>query len=69
MSPSEYAVKVFGGVLKLSRVVDRHPVSVYRWLDRGNIPSSLMPAILTEAKKRKLKITAEDLIFGKTNLK
>jgi hypothetical protein len=72
LSPAKYVIHVFGGVRPTARAIGRDPSTVCKWpLPRaqkgcdGKIPGGVFRTILKEAKKRKLDITANDLIFGR----
>jgi hypothetical protein len=72
LKPSEYVVKVFGGVRATARAIGRCPASVSKWSDKrknrgcdGNIPSRAQRIILDIAKRKKMDITPSDLINGR----
>lgn len=71
-TPAAWAIEQFGGVRALASVVGRNPGTISRWTNpdteagrKGIIPGPSLATILTAAKKKKLDITAEDLIFGR----
>jgi len=72
LTPAEYVIHVFGGVRATALAIGRNASSVCKWtkskakhgLD-GKIPSSLQKTVLEVAKKRKLDIKAQDLIYGR----
>lgn len=67
LSPTQFIVRQFGGVRAAARVIGRSPSAVSQWQTRGGtIPSSVHKTILTEAKKRRIDISADDLIFGRS---
>jgi hypothetical protein len=72
ITPADIVVEEFGGVRKLAKIIKRSPASVSKWRrhetkdgQRGLLPSSITARILVAARKRGLKITAEDLILGR----
>lgn len=68
LTPSKYAILVFGGVRPLARQIGVKPNTVCSWQTRGDgsIPSSNYKPILDAAKKKGLDISADDLVFGRT---
>ena len=68
LSPSKYAILLFGGVRPLARLIGVKPNTVSCWQTRGDgsIPSSNFKPILDAAKKRGIDLSADDLVFGKT---
>ena len=77
MSPAEYVIALFGGVRPLSRIINKSPSAISMWRKnrrihsngKGCIPSSSHLVILKEAKKYKLDITPDDLIYGRKVVK
>jgi hypothetical protein len=66
LSAPQYVVKVFGGVRKTAKAVERDPSAVSKWIhETGNIPSSIQRKILELAKRDGLDITPNDLIYGR----
>lgn len=73
LSPAEYVVRKFGGVNATARAIGRTPGVVSRWNKPrseggcgGYVPSAAQRLVLKEAKARRLKITPDDLAYGKT---
>lgn len=66
MSPAEYVIQVFGGVRATGRAIGRDATSVFLWKGNGRIPTANLRKILKVAKLKKLDITAEDLILGRS---
>ncbi len=74
MSPAEYVIDLFGGVRALSRIIGKSPSAISNWRKnrrihsngKGCIPSSSHLVILKEARRHKLDITPDDLIYGRT---
>lgn len=68
LTPSKYAILVFGGVRPLARLIGVKPNTVCSWQTRGDgaIPSSNFRPILEAAKKKGVDLTADDLVFGRT---
>lgn len=72
MTPAECAAAAFGGIRPLARVVGVQPQTVHQWVHPrnadalGHVPAERMAAILSIARKRNLPLTADDLIFGRT---
>lgn len=71
-TPAAWAIEQFGGVRALASVIGRNPGTISRWTNadteagkKGIIPGPSLAPILTAAQKKKLDITAEDLIFGR----
>lgn len=65
VSPAEYVIHAFGGVVKTAQALDRAPSSISEWKSRdGSVPTALQKKILTIAKKKNLPITEYELIFG-----
>jgi len=72
LKPAQYVIHIFKGVRATARAIGRSPGAVSRWnrprsLDGcyGNIPGSAQRIILRIAKKKKLDITACDLLCGR----
>ena len=65
MTPVEIAISEFGGVRKLARALGRDPAAVSRWKKQGTVPTTVQRMLLTTAWDLGLKITADDLIFGR----
>lgn len=68
LTPSKYAILMFGGVRPLARLIGVKPNTVCSWQTRneGAIPSSNFRLILDAAKKKGVDLTADDLVFGRT---
>jgi hypothetical protein len=64
MKPAEYVIKAFGGVRVTARLLKLSPSTVSRWQRTGFIPGEHHVPILKAAKKCKLDITAEHLVYG-----
>lgn len=71
-TPAAWAIEQFGGVRALATAIKRNPGTVSRWCNpateagrKGVIPGPSLESILTAAKKKKLDVTAEDLILGR----
>lgn len=66
LNPTQYVVKCFGGVRKTAKAIGRSPAAICQWNNRGgSIPSAAQLLIIKAAKKRKIKITPDDLILGR----
>ena len=67
MNPAIYVVDQFGGIRPTARALNCSVTSVFRWVHskHGNIPAKYQKQILKIAAKKKLKITANDLIYGR----
>ena len=68
LKPASTIVDLFGGVSSTADILDLNRGTVSRWMtpviDRGTggqIPQKHWPAILRVAKRRRLKITLQDL--------
>lgn len=71
-TPAEYVIMVFKGVRSLGRALKCNPSAISRWKRsredggcEGNIPSGAQRKILELARKNKLDITPNDLMFGR----
>ena len=65
-TPYEVLISEFGGVRALARAIDRNPGAVNKWRKRdGAIPSSIQRKVLETAWAMGIKITADDIIFGR----
>ena len=72
MSPAEYVIYVFGGVRKTARAIGRSPTTVSKWPkpnnkkgSDGRVPGTAQAIVLEIAKKMKLDIKPEDLLYGR----
>lgn len=72
MKPAYYVISVFGGVGATARAIGYTAGAVSKWKlpasrqgCHGWIPRKSMQKILVVAKRRKLDITAEDLLMGR----
>ena len=67
LTPVEYVIRIFGGVRATARALGYYPSAVSRWRKRKDytIPSSSHKKVLETAKRKKLDLTAHDLIYGK----
>ena len=66
ITPAEIVIEMFGGIRPLAKQMNLAPSTVLRWLQRGGvIPLRHWPAIQELAKKKKMKLTLEDLAAGK----
>ena len=65
-TPYEILISEFGGVRSLARAIGRDPGSVNKWRKGdGTIPSSIQRKVLETAWDMGIKITADDIIFGR----
>lgn len=55
----------FGGVRKLAKALGRDPAAISRWKRLGTVPSAVQRKLLEVALSRGLKISAQDVIFGR----
>lgn len=65
--PAHAVIKKFGGVRRLARELGLDPASVCKWQRMQKGGSGLIPAryhwtLLTLARKRKIPLTADDII-------
>lgn len=72
LSPSQIVIGYFGGVRAAAKILGRSPASVCKWQkyvdksgNKGGVPRALHTTILKKAKKLNLKITPDDLIYGR----
>lgn len=69
LTPAEYIAFMLGGYREAGRLLGRHNSVVSHWKTakgrEGQIPSGYHKTILEMAKKKKLDITAHDLIYGR----
>jgi hypothetical protein len=66
ITPVEIAIAEFGGVRKLARALNRDPAAVSRWKKQGTVPTTVQKMLLTTAWDLGIKISAHDIIFGRT---
>jgi len=64
MNPAEVVIARFGGVRPAARALRRDPSGICRWRERGAVPSSAQKLVLKTAKAMRIRITAEELIYG-----
>lgn len=72
LSPALYVIHIFGGVRATAKAIGRHHGTVIFWKkpkskggSDGRVPGCAQRLILAVAKRRRLDITPEDLIFGR----
>jgi hypothetical protein len=67
MTPAAYVISVFGGVRATGRAIGRTPECVSRWIHKmdGRVPGPSQRLVLEVARKQKLDITPNDLIYGR----
>lgn len=72
MSPAAHVINVFGGVNATAKALGRSAPSISKWTKPisekgtgGFIPSKAQQIIFKIARRKKLDITAEDLILGR----
>ncbi|MGD9882311.1 MAG: hypothetical protein AB7F22_30200 [Reyranella sp.] len=69
MNPGSSVIAKFGGVRPLARLLDINPTNVSRWQlpkprgTGGLIPSKYHKPLLTLAKRRKVRLTVEELVY------
>lgn len=68
-TPAEKAIAAFGSPQALAEAIDRNVARIYRWTypasrggTGGRIPGSALHDVLDAAKKRGLKLSADDLL-------
>lgn len=65
-TPVDYIIEIFGGVRALARGINQTHVSVINWRKSHNgaglVPTHIQGRILELARKRGLKLTADDFI-------
>ena len=73
IKPADYVIEIFGGVKKTAKILGRSRRAVYLWRQPRNkggcdgfLPGPIQYKILRIAKKKKLDITPDDLIYGRT---
>jgi len=73
LNPAQVAMQEFGGCRKLADLLGLSPSTVSRWARsrakkrmEGAIPAWVQPKILELAKDYGVNLTAEDLIYGRT---
>jgi hypothetical protein len=72
VSPAKLVAARFGGIRPLGRLLDIDPSAISKWISRGgSIPNSrrgrkedMHRSLLALAEKQKVKLTAEELIYG-----
>lgn len=72
LSPAEYLIRTIGGVRKTARAIGRTPPTISAWRRSrkargtgGQIPGAAHKSILSYARRKKLDVKAEDLIYGR----
>lgn len=72
MTPAIFIIEKFGGVRALARTLKLSPSTIMGWKTSkkrrgtgGKIPNKHHEKIMKIAKKRRMKITASNLLFGK----
>ena len=76
LTPSQCVIQVFGGVRATARAIGRNPGAISRWNKPkskggtgGMVPSAAQRIILKIAKRKRLEITIEELVYGKLLVK
>lgn len=64
--PSVVATESFGGPAKLAKALGLTTSAVSKWERSGMVPVKHMATILKLAKYRRIKLTPEDLVNGRT---
>lgn len=67
LTPAEYVIFKFGGVIRTAEALGRDKSAISRWLHKpgGLIPNQMQATVLKRARELKIDITAEDLIVGR----
>ena len=66
MNAPDYVIHIFGGVRATARAIGRDPSAVSKWRHETKIiPTAAQRIILDIARRKKLPITANDLIYGR----
>lgn len=67
LSPAQTVISVFGGVRALARLLECDPSTVSVWQKRtgGRVPDKHHTTLLALARERKLRLTTDDLIYGR----
>lgn len=70
MTPVEVVVDVFGGIRSVGRALGIEASTVLRWGQRpnGRIPHEYMRPLLEAAARRKLRLTLEEVVWGRTGI-
>jgi hypothetical protein len=64
VDPATLVIERFGGIRALAGLLGIEPSSVMRWRERKIVPSSRMRDLMRLADQAKVKLTADELIFG-----
>jgi hypothetical protein len=70
ITPAALVIALFGGTYPLARdlnIVSHSTVARWQKNKGGLIPAHQMPAILTLARKKGIKLTERDVIYGRPN--
>ena len=66
LTPAEYIVYKFQGVRRTSEALKIAPSTVSRWINgSGNVPSKYHIKIISIAKRYRMRITPNDLVYGR----
>jgi hypothetical protein len=67
LTPSKLAILLFGGVSILAKQLEISKVTVSSWQTRGDggIPRQHHLKIIEVAKRKKIELSPEDLVFGR----
>lgn len=64
LNPGQLVVSLFG-VRPLAAEIQVSPTTVLHWRDKGEVSADKQKAILELARKRRVPLTAEELIYGR----
>lgn len=64
-NPAEYTILVFGGCTPLARLLGLDRTSVFKWKTYQGVPRKHHIDLLSLAVKRKIDLTAQDLVQGR----
>lgn len=65
LNPAEYTILVFGGCTPIARLLNLDRTAVFKWKSYQGVPRKHHIDLLSLAEKRKIDLTAQDLVQGR----
>lgn len=65
LNPAEYTILVFGGSTPIARLLNLDRTAVFKWKTYQGVPRKHHIELLKLAEKRKIDLTAQDLVQGR----